>query len=782
MGADIRPDYKPDKGELGRFFALSIDMLCIAGFDGYFKLVNSAWETTLGFTVEEMLSRPFEEFLHPEDREATAATYAAQLAQGRDVIEFENRYVCKDGSYRWLRWNARTVPEREVIYAVAHDITERKRTDEQLRTLNESLECRVRERTRSLSKSNRMLQAEIVQRERAGREVRLLQALTVAINEAEDIDSALTVALRKLCEATGWVLGQAWVPSSAGTALECSPAWYTSTIDVLGKFREASERLTFPAGVGLPGRVWQTKEPAWVRDVTVDPNFPRAPAATAAGLKAGLAVPVLAGPEVIAVIEFFMFERRQGDKQLLEIVSSVAAQLGSMIQRKHAEETTRYLTYFDPLTELPNRALLKDRLNIAIAQARRDGDMLALMVLVLDRFELLNDAAGYSAGTELLKTVANRLVGLARDGDSVARVGGDRFAMLLPAIDRPQDAVHIAERMLDKLRGRRTVGDHEFHVTASVGIALFPADGDDTDILLSNAELAMHRAKERGGDQYQLYAPSMNAQMLERLSLENGLRRALERQEFDVYYQPQVDSGSGHIVGAEALVRWNHPDRGLVLPGEFIHVAEEAGLITELGEWVLRVACAQNKIWREKGLPLRIGVNLAARQCQEARLVEKVSNALRETGLPPDCLELEITEGSFITNPASTIASLRGCRDMGVRISLDDFGTGYSSLSYLKNLPIDTLKIDQSFVSTLTTDPGGAAITAAIIAMAHVLGVKVIAEGVETELQLAFLKERHCNEFQGYLFAKPMPASDFEKILTGPFMRKRVLTKMYRAQ
>lgn len=364
-----RSGYKADRKELERFFALSIDMLCIAGFDGYFKVVNSAWETTLGFSVEELLSRRFEEFLHPDDREATAATYAAQMAEGRDVIEFENRYVCKDGSYRWLRWNARTVPEREVIYAVAHDITERKRMDAELRSLNESLEGRVRERTASLSRANRKLRAEVVQRERAEQEVRLLQTITVAINEAEDIESALGVAPRKLCEATGWVLGQAWLPTSDGKALECSPAWYTSATEV-AEFREASERLTFASGVGLPGRVWQTKQRAWVRDVTVDPNFPRAPVATAAGFKAGLAVPILAGPEVIAVIEFFMSERHKEDEQLLEMVSAVGAQLGSMVQRKRAEETARFLTHFDTLTALPNRALLKDRLNIAIAQAR----------------------------------------------------------------------------------------------------------------------------------------------------------------------------------------------------------------------------------------------------------------------------------------------------------------------------------------------------------------------------------------------------------------------------
>jgi PAS domain S-box-containing protein len=435
MGVRSRPEYEPDKRELERFFALSIDMLCIAGFDGYFKLVNSAWETTLGFSVEEMLSRPFEEFLHPADRKVTAATYAAQMAEGRDVIEFENRYLCKDGSYRWLLWNARTVAERELIYAVARDITERKRLDAQLQSLNESLDQRVRQRTKLLSQANRKLRAEVGQRQRVEQEVRLLQTLTVAINESEDIDSALTMALCKLCEATGWVLGQAWVPKSDGTMLECSPAWYTTGAG-LAKFRKASECLTLPAGVGLPGRVWRTKQPVWIRDVAADQNFPRAPAAAAVGFRSGLAVPILAGPEVVAIIEFFMFKRRRQDAQLLEMVSAVAAQIGWMMQRKRAEEKARYLSHYDALTGLPNRALLKDRLNVAVAQARGDGTVLALILVGLDRLEMLNDTAGYTAGTQLLHDVATRLRRLAREGDTVARVSGDEFAMLL-VIGRP---------------------------------------------------------------------------------------------------------------------------------------------------------------------------------------------------------------------------------------------------------------------------------------------------------------------------------------------------------
>ena len=440
--------------------------------------------------------------------------------------------------------------------------------------------------------------------------------------------------------------------------------------------------------------------------------------------------------------------------------------LEEITERKRAEETIRHRAYHDALTGLPNRALFTDRLTVARAQARRTGQMLAVMFLDLDRLKVVNDTAGHPEGDGLLKSVAQQLEGLVREGDTVARVGGDEFTVLLPGITRVDSAVEVAERILKALRRTWALGGHEFHVTASIGITVYPTDGDDPETLLRNADIAMYRAKEEGGNGYQLYTPAMKSRITERLALENGLRKGLERGEFVVYYQPQVNIRTGKIVGAEALVRWQQPERGLTLPMEFIPVAEESGLIVPLGEWVLRAACAQNKAWQKAGLPpIRVAVNLSARQFQRRDLTETVAHVLEETGLEPRYLELEITESAAIQDVDFTVAMLGRLQEMGIQIAIDDFGTGHSSLGYLKRFPIDVLKIDRSFVHDLTGDPGAAEIATTIIAMAHNLKLKVIAEGVETQEQLAFLRQQRCDEMQGFLFSKPAPAEDFVKVL-----------------
>jgi diguanylate cyclase (GGDEF)-like protein len=428
-------------------------------------------------------------------------------------------------------------------------------------------------------------------------------------------------------------------------------------------------------------------------------------------------------------------------------------------QREQAESRIRYLAHHDALTDLPNRTLLEDRLTAALAQARGKGRMLALLYLDLDRFKRVNDTIGHALGDRVLQGIAERLTAIVRQADTVARVGGDEFTILLPEISRLQDAVEVADRALDGLRRPLSIEQRELQTTTSMGIAVFPNDAEEADTLLRNAAIAMYRAKEQGRDNYQLYTPAMNASVADPLALESELRSALEREEFVVFYQPQVSTADWQIVGVEALVRWRHPERGLVPPADFIPMAEESGLILPLGEWVLRTACAQARAWQEAGLPpTRVAVNVSGRQFQLRTLVDVVGQVLVETGLDPRCLQLEITESVAVEDVDFTSRMLGELREMGIQVSIDDFGSGHSSLNYLKRLPIDGVKIDQSFVRDLATDPNDAAIVGSVVAMAHELNLKVVAEGVETQQQLAFLKDRRCDVVQGTLFSEPVPA------------------------
>lgn len=435
-------------------------------------------------------------------------------------------------------------------------------------------------------------------------------------------------------------------------------------------------------------------------------------------------------------------------------------------ERKRAEEAIRRLAFHDSLTGLPNRMLFEDRLRMALSRAQRKKSMLGIMFLDLDRFKVVNDTLGHSEGDRLLQAVASDLTNLVREGDTVARVGGDEFTVLLSEINSVSDAVQVAERILQTLKQPRFLGGHEFRVTTSIGVTVYPDDGADAETLLRNADTAMYRAKERGRDNYQRYTRSMNADVLDRLALETDLRHALEREEIAVWYQPIVDIGSDTIVGVEALVRWPHPEQGTVLPDKFIAFAEEAGLIIPLGKSVLRKACNQVSHWnRLAPQPVRVAVNISARQLQEDNLVKVVSQLLREAELDPSLLQLEITEGAVMNHLEATVQRLDKLRQMGIQIAVDDFGTGYSSLSYLKRFPIDAVKIDRSFVRDIATDPNDAAIVTTVITMAQNLGLKVIAEGVETKEQLDFLRRAGCDEFQGYLFARPMRPGAFERLL-----------------
>jgi diguanylate cyclase (GGDEF)-like protein len=439
--------------------------------------------------------------------------------------------------------------------------------------------------------------------------------------------------------------------------------------------------------------------------------------------------------------------------------------LEELVEQRTAERD--HLTYHEALTGLPNRVLFRDRLARAVVHARRHQQLLAVIFIAIDRFKSLNDTLGHVVGDQLLCGVAERLSSFGEGGDMVASCGGEEFAILVTGLSHTEDAVKISQNVREVFKSPLSFDDHELFVTASVGISLYPHDGEDAQTLLQHTGVALHRAKEQGGDNYQFYRADMNEQALRQLGLENSLRRALEREEFVVHYQPQINTLTEQIVGVEALVRWRHPELGLISPMEFIPLAEETGLIVPIGEWVLRTACAQNKEWQDEGFaPLRMSVNFSPRQFQQPGLVEQIRRSLGETGLAPHYLEVELTESSVMKDAELAIRTLRRLKETGVRVSIDDFGTGYSSLSYLKRFPIDTLKIDISFVRHSTTDPRDAAIVTAIITLAHSLGLKVIAEGVETEEQLGLLRALGCDEIQGYLFGKPLPAAALAELLS----------------
>lgn len=425
-----------------------------------------------------------------------------------------------------------------------------------------------------------------------------------------------------------------------------------------------------------------------------------------------------------------------------------------------------HLAYHDAMTGLPNRPLFMDRLIVALAQANRANQKLAVFFLDLDRFKDINDSLGHSTGDALLKGVAERIRRCVREGDTVARFGGDEFTLLIPKIENIEDVAKIAQKIIDNLKIPFLIAEREMFVTTSIGIGIFPGDGHDPETLVRNADTAMYRAKDQGRDNYQLYAPAMNARALERLALENLLRKALSHHELRVYYQPLVDLASKRIVGLEALVRWQHPDLGFLLPAHFISTAELSGLIIPIGHWVLLTACKQLRQWQKRvDSDLTVSVNLSARQFQQPNLVSSVAEVLDESGIAPQSLELEITESNAMQNAEVTIHTLRELKALGVRISMDDFGTGYSSLNYLKRFPIDTLKLDQSFVREVNTDRRDAAIVSAVISMAHSLDLTVVAEGVETEEQLGFLRQERCDRIQGFLFSAPMSAEELEPYL-----------------
>lgn len=480
-------------------------------------------------------------------------------------------------------------------------------------------------------------------------------------------------------------------------------------------------------------------------------------------LAASLAIALVVTTAIVSFLYYLIRELRKTEREL----SEKSLRMESILNHhKEAEQNLAQATSYDMLTGLPNRALFLDRLGHAISRAVHSGQMMAVMLIDIDNFKAINDTLGHSLGDVLLQEIAERLRQVVPEDDTLARLGGDEFAIILEELPEIEEAARVSQKVMDIFGRPFMPASQEIYVTPSMGVTIYPLDGRDSDSLLRNADTAMYRAKEYGRNNFRFYTTDMNTLAVERFAMEGALRRAMERDEFVLYYQPQLDIKTGQVVGVEALLRWQHPERGMVPPSDFIPLLEENRLIIPVGEWVLRTACAQSRAWRDEGLPpLRMAVNLSAHQFHQENLAEMIDGILRETGINPRLLELELTEGLLMENTSETSAVLAQLKMQGLQIAIDDFGTGYSSLSYLKRFPIDRLKIDRSFVRDISTDPNDAAIAVAVINLARSLGLSVIAEGVETREQLAFLDVQKCDEYQGFYFSRPIPAEEIAQLL-----------------
>jgi len=673
---------------------------------------------------------PYEDFLrhiHAKDRASFNEALQEALRASQDC-KIEHRIVLKDGITRWVQTIAQPAQNarQAVVRGTVMDITESK-----LAALRLQVEHRVAQ----------------------------------LVASTEDPDQAMPQIIETICTGFGWECGSHWSLDKDGALLRCSTSWGEKA-PAIWEFLALTKKMSAPNGVDLPGRAWANRELLFVKDVASEQGFSRTAAAQQAGLHGALALPIIAGGRVFGVIELFSAEPVQPDEALSQLLKSLSAQIGQCLQRRLAEDQLRFIATHDPLTELPNRAMFNERLRHALHQGVRYNRGLAVMFIDIDRFKVVNDSLGHGAGDRLLQTCAKRLTECLRESDIVARLGGDEFVVMIENFTGPRDAIAVAQKILQDLAKPFFVDGQEFLMSASIGISTFPDDGADVETLVKNADIAMYRAKDQGRNNYQFYSAQMNKHTFERLAMESSLRRAVERSEFLLHYQPKLDLRTGAIAGVEALIRWKHPDWGMVSPAQFIPLAEETGLIVQIGEWVLKTACEQSRQWRDQGIPgVRVAVNLSARQFAQKTLLQDVAKIIAQSGLTPESLELEITESMVMHNAEHARETLEKLKAMGVSLSIDDFGTGYSSLAYLKRFPIDCIKVDRSFIKDIPTDADDMAITKGVIALGHSLRLKVVAEGVETAEQRDFLQANDCDEFQGFLFSKPLPAEEVTALL-----------------
>ena len=654
-----------------------------------------------------------------------AARPGTEVTRDGGTVTVENRLAHRDGSKRWVRRTISTMHglEGSADYQiqVIEDITDRKQ--EELRRTME-------------------------------------YAVTRALAGEEDLAELFPKVIRIICGNMGWEFGIAWIWARDVQALKVCASWGADVPEVREFVLDSMRREIRPEPgdrQGLVRSTYASGEAVWISDVTPAQGFRRAHLIRKAGLHGGFAFPLLRGNEVAGVMEFYHRAAYESEKALIGTAQSIGRQIGQYMGRREAEEALKFVAAHDALTKLPNRMMFSQRLEHALALAQRAGSRLAVLFIDLDRFKVINDTLGHEAGDALLCEVATRLRAQLRNTDTVARLGGDEFVVLIENVADPLYIGSLARKLIEALTTGFTLAGSEYNVTASIGVSTYPDDGEDVLTLLKHADIAMYRAKEQGRDTFQFYSAQMNVHSVERLTLESGLRRALEHGELLLHYQPILDLRTNRITGMEALVRWQHPELGLVPPAQFIALAEETGLIVPIGAWVLETACATQRAWQARGLPrVLMSVNLSPRQFMYGDLMKDMDRLFERTGYDTGGLKLEITEGMVMHNPERAVTLMHRLKAMGLHIAIDDFGTGYSSLAYLRRFPIDTLKIDRSFIMDIPSDSGSMAIAQAIIAMAQKLGIEVTAEGVETREQFQFLLEHGCDQIQGYYFSRPL--------------------------
>ncbi|MDD2915131.1 MAG: EAL domain-containing protein [Gallionella sp.] len=711
--------------------------------DQYYSLHHTSAGQMGGY---RMRSAEFaKRLMHPDDAHLIGEHIGLALKANDPnfYAQVEARIVCTDGEIRWvlarfkIEKDAQGVTTR--LVGANQDITERKLAEQTQKRLNRAL--------------------------------KLLSDCNMALVHAVEEHSLLSEICRLVVERGDYMM--AWVgfaehdaeKSVRPVAQYGDERNYLANVDICWADTEH--------GRGPTGTAIRTGMTDVNQDYLTNPRMaPWRDAALAHGYHSSIALPLSNKKYVLGALTIYSADPDAfGEEEvrlLEELANDLAYGIGTLRTRAEhaaAEKQLEFLAHHDILTGLPNRLLLRDRFDQAAAQADRDHSGVALLFLDLDNFKQVNDTLGHNYGDQLLVRVVERLHGCLREADTISRQGGDEFIVLLPHVRDLAVIGGIANSIIEAFAEPFEIESYSINTTFSIGASLYPDDGREFDMLLRNADTALYQAKDSGRDTYRFFSEKMNIDAQEQLHLQGQLRNALKNQEFRLHYQPQIDIGSGRIIGAEALVRWQHPELGMIPPGKFIPLAERTGLIVQIGEWVLNEACRQAQLWRANGQPLVMAVNLSALQFKRGNLIETVADALKQSGLPADQLELELTESILLQDVDVAISTLHSLTEMGVKLSIDDFGTGYSSLSYLKRLAVNKLKIDQSFVRDMTGDPDSAAIVKAIIQLGHTLQLTVIAEGVETDTQLAFLRNYGCDEVQGYFYSRPVPAAEFVKLL-----------------